>query len=160
LLAVDFVEKSVKTFFMSYIFEAKMNLAYGDHKRADIVSLSCFEAVLAGEKTATTIFKEDGVFAYERWKDLKVGDGVKIHSRMFDPVNKVWPGDSLIIKVAKKPALINFNTMTDKQKQEWSKAEGYSLSWIEQRLKNNKANKAIQVHFYLGKLAGFRNSIG
>lgn len=53
-------------------FRGQMNFDYNDNKRSDIKSTSTIEAIMSGERTATTRYSSDGHMDY--WNKVKTGD--------------------------------------------------------------------------------------
>ena len=58
-------------------FRGQMNFDYNDNKRSDIKSTSTIEAIMNGERTATTRYSSDGHMDY--WSKVKVGDIIEYY---------------------------------------------------------------------------------
>lgn len=58
-------------------FRGQMNFDYNDNKRSDIKSTSTIEAIMSGERTATTRYSSDGHMDY--WSKVKVGDIIEYY---------------------------------------------------------------------------------
>jgi len=58
--------------------KGKMTFSYGNNKRNDVKSITTFEAIKNGERTATTRYESDGHIDY--WKNLKEGDIIEWES--------------------------------------------------------------------------------
>jgi hypothetical protein len=55
-----------------------MTYAFNGNNRADVGSLTTFDAIINGERTATTRYKSDGNLKY--WNNVKVGDVIQFKS--------------------------------------------------------------------------------
>ena len=97
---------------------ATMYFKYGAHARPGIKSASTFDAILDGERTSTTRYDEWPQSA--RWGKLEKGDLV----RFFE--DKHMKGRSVIVRVDSVER-IDMRTMSEAQREEWSKAEGWSV---------------------------------
>lgn len=113
--------------------EGNMTFSYGDNKRADVSSTTTFDAILNGERTATTRYESDGHIDY--WKNLKVGDIIKW---------KNGKGREVLVKVTKP--LTKLSTRTSAE--EWSKKEGWSVEYFNSKVKP-KLKEAWQIEYEL-----------
>ena len=112
----------------------QMTYSYGDNKRPDVESTTTFEAIINGERTATTRYASDGNIDY--WKDLKIGDivGFKsadgkgiVYVRITKPLTKLTP---------------------DTNAEEWSKKEGWSVDYYNNKVKPKVDNgEAYQMEY-------------
>jgi len=96
---------------------ATMYFSYGWEARPDVKSQTTFDAILDGERTSTTRF--DSWPSSKEWKDLKKGDLV----RFYDDRNMT--GRSVVVRLDSVER-IDMSKMSQQQKEEWSKAEGWS----------------------------------
>ncbi len=97
--------------------KATMYFDYNRDRRPGVQSTSTFDAILDAERTSTTRFPQWGNI--QKWENLKEGDKV----RFFD--DKEMRGRSVVVTVGEVKK-VDFRTMSDQQKDEWSKAEGWS----------------------------------
>ena len=94
-----------------------MYFAYGWEARPDISSQTTFDAILEGERTSTTRYDEWR--GSEDWGKLKKGDLVRFYE------DKHMTGRSVVVAVDSVER-INMKLMDEKQRADWSKAEGWS----------------------------------
>ena len=99
----------------------QMTFSYGTNKRSDVKSNTTLEAIINGERTATTRYSTDGHIDY--WKGLKVGDIVAFTSA--DRKTTVY------VKITK--SLTQLNSLTNAE--EWSKKEGWSIEYYNNKVK-------------------------
>ena len=99
----------------------RMTFSYGTNKRSDVKSNTTLEAIINGERTATTRYSTDGHIDY--WKDLKVGDIVAFTSA--DRKTTVY------VKITKPLTQLNSSTNAE----EWSKKEGWSVEYYNSKVK-------------------------
>lgn len=114
--------------------KGKMTFSYGPNKRSDVKSLTTFEAVKNGERTATTRYESDGHIDY--WKNLNVGDIIQ-----FENAN----GDTVLVEVTKPLHKLEASGMTAEQ---WSKLEGWSVDYFNKKVKS-KLKEAWQIEYKL-----------
>jgi hypothetical protein len=82
-----------------------MNFDYNNNKRSDIKSTSTIEAIMNGERTATTRYSSDGHMDY--WDKVKTGD-----------VIEYYRGNKSVKVVVTKPfTKLNINDFTNLPKQ-------------------------------------------
>lgn len=98
----------------------KMTFSYGTNKRSDVGSKTTFDAILHGERTATTRYASDGHIDY--WKELKVGDVIQFES-----------GDGRLVNVRVTKPLIKLTSRTSAET--WSKKEGWSVDYYNREVK-------------------------
>lgn len=123
---------------VNYDHPAGMGMSYEDKKRNDVKSKTTFNAIIRGERTATTRYKENEA-SYNFWSNLKVGDIVRVYNG-----NKTR---SLYIQVTKAPKDVT-NIHTDKQLESWSKKEGWSVDYLKNQIKTATwKSGAVQVEF-------------
>ena len=112
----------------------QMTFSYGTNKRSDVKSNTTIEAIINGERTATTRYSTDGHIDY--WKDLKVGDIVAFTSA--DRKTTVY------VKITK--SLTQLNSLTNAE--EWSKKEGWSIEYYNNRVKPKvEKGQAYQIEY-------------
>ena len=99
----------------------QMTFSYGTNKRGDVKSNTTLEAIINGERTATTRYSTDGHIDY--WKDLKVGDIVAFTSA--DRKTTVY------VKITKPLTKLDSSTNAE----EWSKKEGWSVEYYNSKVK-------------------------
>lgn len=99
----------------------KMAFSYGKGKRVDVKADTTIEAIINGERTATTRYITDNHIDY--WKDLKVGDIVAFTSS--DEKTKVY------VRITKPLTKLNSSTNSE----EWSKKEGWSTEYFNSKVK-------------------------
>jgi hypothetical protein len=115
-------------------FEGRMSYDYGDNKRSDVKANSTFDAILSGERTATTRYTSDGNLDY--WKQAKVGDVITWKSA---------DGRTVNVEVTKALAPLKGSGKTPEQ---WSKLEGWSVEYFNNKVRP-KLNEAWQIEFKL-----------
>lgn len=106
---------------MSVSHKGQMSFSYGENKRKDVQSSTTFEAVINGERTATTRYASDGNIEY--WKEVKVGDIVAFESK--DKKGTVF------VRITKPLTKLSKDTNAE----EWSKKEGWSTEYYESKVK-------------------------
>ena len=112
----------------------QMTFSYGKNKRENIQSSSTFEAIINGERTATTRYTTDGNIDY--WKGLKVGDIVAFKSA----------GNKGVVYVRITKPFTKLNTSTNAE--EWSKKEGWSVDYYNDKVKPKvEAGQAYQIEY-------------
>jgi len=100
--------------------EGQMSFVYGENKRSDVMSKNTFDAIVNGERTATTRYTFDGNIEY--WSNLKKRNIVKFTD------NK---GRHLFVRVTKPlTKLTNRNTA-----EAWSRKEGWSVDYFNRKVK-------------------------
>ena len=99
----------------------QMTFKYGNNKRNDIKASTTIEAIINGERTATTRYSTDNHIEY--WKDIKVGDIVAFTSE----------DKKTIVYVRITSPLIQLNSLTNAE--EWSKKEGWSIDYYNKKVK-------------------------
>lgn len=119
--------------------EATMSFLYRGSQRPDVTATSTFEAVVNGERTATTRYA--GQPGYSSWVKSKPGDVIKFWSG-----DSVGQGESLVVKVTGKNT-IDFTEMSDAQIEEWSKLEGWSFEYGKKHKDFKSGNRGVQIEF-------------
>ena len=114
-------------------FTGKMTFAYGSNKRSDVESDTTFDAIKAGERTATTRYTTDGKIDY--WSKAKVGDIIEFSNK---------DGDIVRVEVTKPLTKLPLNT----DGETWSKKEGWSIDYFNKNVKP-KLDKAYQLEYKL-----------
>jgi hypothetical protein len=114
-------------------FTGKMTFAYGSNKRSDVESDTTFNAIKAGERTATTRYTTDGKIDY--WSKAKVGDIIEFSNK---------DGDIVRVEVTKPLTKLPLNT----DGETWSKKEGWSIDYFNKNVKP-KLDKAYQLEYKL-----------
>lgn len=93
-----------------------MQMSYDGEQRENILSDTPFEAIINGERTATTRYERDNDPAYiEKWKTYKVGDIIKFKGPK-------GYGD-VYVRVTKPLTQLDVNTNAE----EWSSKEGWNV---------------------------------
>lgn len=115
-------------------FKGQMTFVYGNQKRSDVTSSNTFDAILAGERTATTRYESDGNLDY--WKNAKVGDIITWKSAAGRTVD-------VVVTKALHPL-----AGSGKTPEIWSKLEGWAVSLFNTKVKP-KINEAWQIEFKL-----------
>ena len=115
-------------------FRGEMNYSYGNEKRSDVTADTTFDAILRGERTATTRYASQGKLDY--WKNAKVGDMI------------TWKGKDgqTVDVVVTKP--LHKLVGSGKTPEIWSKLEGWSIARFNAKVKP-KINEAWQIEFAL-----------
>jgi hypothetical protein len=121
--------------------EATMHFSYRGSQRPEVTSLTTFEAIIKGERTATTRYA--GHAGYSSWVKTKPGDIVKFWSG-----TTVGSGQSLLVKIKSKKT-IDFPKMSDSQIEAWSKLEGWSFKYGEKHKNFTSGNVGVQIEFEL-----------
>jgi hypothetical protein len=114
--------------------EGQMTYVYGNNKRSDVSANTTFDAILNGERTATTRYASDGKLDY--WKNVKVGDTITWKS-----------GDNRTVDVIVTKALQPL-VGSGKTAEQWSKLEGWSVNYFNNKVKP-KLDGAWQIEFKL-----------
>ena len=115
-------------------FKGKMTFSYGKNKRSDVKSETTFDAVLNGERTATTRYESQGNIEY--WKNAKVGDIITWEDNI---------GRTVKVQVTKALHKLKGSGKTPEQ---WSKLEGWSVDYFNDVVKP-KLNEAWQIEYKL-----------
>lgn len=119
---------------MTPIKTGQMTFSYGKGRRADIKSDTTLEAIINGERTATTRYSTDGHIDY--WKDLKIGDIVAFTSS--DKKTKVY------VKITKPLTKLDSSINPE----EWSKKEGWSVEYYNNKVKSKvEKGQAYQMEY-------------
>jgi hypothetical protein len=121
--------------------EATMSFKYRNQKRDDVTAESTFEAVLKGERTATTRYA--GQYGYTSWVKTRPGDVVKFWSG-----ENVGEGQAMLVKVT-ATRKIDFTEMSEAEMEEWSKREGWSLEYAKKHADFKTGNRGVQIEFEL-----------
>lgn len=115
--------------------KGRMDFDYKTSKRNDVVSNTTLEAIVNGERTATTRYSTSKYFKYWLDKNLKVGDLVEFT----DEYN-----NSVIVSVTKPLTKLD----SDLNVEEWSKKEGWSVEYYNERVKDKvDRGEAYQLEF-------------
>ena len=115
-------------------FEGQMTFAYGQNKRAGIIANTTFDAILNGERTASTRYEGEGNIEY--WKKAKVGDIITWESA---------DGRTVDVEVTRP---LHKLVGSGKTPIEWSELEGWSISYFNEKVKP-KLDKAWEIEFKL-----------
>jgi hypothetical protein len=116
-----------------------MSFSYNNLQRPDVLSRTTFDAIEAGERTATTRFPEDTDGSY--WFDTMPGDTITFWSG-----KSTNQGKAIDVKVISVNP-VDFTKMTDEELENWSKLEGWSLDYARNKKGLPKRNKGIQIVF-------------
>ena len=109
-----------------------MDFEYGDEALAGVESANTFDAVLNGERTATTRFKK-----LNYWKDLKIGDTVQFRKGK----------ENLLVRITSAPREVDFANMSLTEMKQWSEKEGWNVEKAEKYAKGKKVG--LQFEFEL-----------
>jgi len=113
--APNLVDGEVKT------YKGKMTFAYGNNKRSDVKADTTFDAILSGERTATTRYITSDAFGY--WYNIKPGDIITWESA---------DGRTVDVRATTGLYALNMSGMTPS---EWSKLEGWSVKYFNDNVK-------------------------
>jgi guanosine-3',5'-bis(diphosphate) 3'-pyrophosphohydrolase len=116
-------------------FEGLMTYPYRNNKRADVVSETTFDAVVNGERTATTRYESQGNMDY--WKQAKVGDIITFKDKTFS--------NTVDVVVTKEFQPLKGSGKTPEQ---WSKLEGWNIDYFNRNVRP-KLDEAWQIEFKL-----------
>ena len=109
----------------------QMRFRYGNYKRADVSSETTLDAIIKGERTATTRYDDDGHIDY--WQKANTGDIIEFYDDS---------GRSVLVEVTK--ALTKLNPDLDVE--EWSRKEGWSREYFEKNVRP-KISHAYQIEY-------------
>jgi uncharacterized protein YqfB (UPF0267 family) len=112
-----------------------MTYPYRNNKRADVVSETTFDAVVNGERTATTRYESQGNMDY--WKQAKVGDIITFKDKTFS--------NTVDVVVTKEFQPLKGSGKTPEQ---WSKLEGWNIDYFNRNVRP-KLDEAWQIEFKL-----------
>lgn len=112
----------------------QMTMSYGKNKRSDVTADTTFDAILKGERTATTRYSDGEAFDY--WKSAKVGDIITWKSK-----------DGRTVDVVVTKALHPLKG-SGKNPEMWSKLEGWSVDYFEKNVRKD-LDKAWEIEFKL-----------
>lgn len=115
-------------------FKGKMTFEYGTNKRESVEATNTFDAILNGERTATTRYASQGTLDY--WKKAKVGDTITWQAE---------DGRTVDVIVTKPLHALKGSGKTAEQ---WSKLEGWSVDYFNKNVKGKLA-EAWQIEFKL-----------
>jgi hypothetical protein len=114
-------------------FTGQMNDWYKDEKRSDIISTNTLDAIINGERTATTCYSKDNNINY--WSQAKIGDIIKFHD---------GTGRTVLVRVTKPLNKLPKNTSAE----DWSKKEGWSIEHFNRKVKPEiEKGTAYQIEF-------------
>ena len=114
--------------------KGQMTFKYGNNKRSDVTSNTTFDAILNGERTASTRYENEGNINY--WKGAKIGDIITWKSE---------DGKTVDVEVTK--ALHSLKG-SGKNAEEWSKLEGWSVDYFNEKVRP-KLDQAWQIEYKL-----------
>lgn len=118
--------------------KASMYFEYGKNRREGFKSETTFDAILAGERTSTTRYKEWGLT--ERWEKLEPGSVV----RFYEDKNMRGRSVDVVVLGTEK---ISLRDMDDKGLEEWSKVEGWSVEHA--RASAKRYSEGVQIRYAL-----------
>jgi ribA/ribD-fused uncharacterized protein len=118
--------------------KASMYFKYGRDRRPDFQSESTFEAILAGERTSTTRYKEWG--GMERWESLKPGSIARFYE------DKDMRGKSVDVVVLSTER-VSLRDMDAQRLEDWSRVEGWSVEHA--RASARKYTEGVQIRYAL-----------
>lgn len=129
-------EKSLQNRWNIINKEASMYFSYNGNQRSDVDSETTFEAIINGERTATTRYESEHA---SFWEDLKEGDVIPIRdTKLSDDPNKniIW------IRITKAATKLSKNV----DPESWSKKEGWSVEYFNKKVKS-RIGEAYQIEF-------------
>ena len=116
--------------------KGKMTYGYGANKRSEIKANSTFDAILSGQRVASTRYKSDENIDY--WKSAKVGDTI------------TWEAaDGRTVDVEVTRALHPLKG-SGKTAEQWSKLEGWSVEYFNNKVRP-RLDEAFQIEYKLPK---------
>jgi len=116
-------------------FQGQMTKVFGlNEKRAGIIANTAFDAIVNGERTATTRYEGEGNIEY--WKKAKVGDIITWESA---------DGRTVDVEVTKP---LHKLVGSGKTPTDWSQLEGWSISYFNEKVRPKLAT-AWQIEFKL-----------
>lgn len=119
------------------IRSGQMTFSYGTNKRNDVTSSTTLDAIRNRERTATTRYSSDGHIDY--WKDLKIGDIVEFKGKN--------PKDKVLVRITKPLTKLPTNTSAE----EWSKKEGWSVDYFNNKVRPKLAEAYQMEYEYVGE---------
>ena len=122
--------------------KASMYFSFGWEARPDVKSSTTFDAILEGERTSTTRF--DKWKGSDRWGQLRKGDLVRFYE------DREMKGKSVVVKVDSVER-IDMRTLDDRQREDWSKAEGWSVLHAKKSAERYGAGFQIRYHAVPGQ---------
>lgn len=129
--------------------KASMYFKYGNSRREGFTAETTFDAILKGERTSTTRYKEWG--ALERWEKLSPGSVVRFYE------DKEMRGRSVDVVVTSLQR-VSLREMDDRQLDEWSKVEGWSVA--HGRVSARKYSEGVQIRYALPDSPEGRRALG
>lgn len=129
--------------------KASMYFRYGNSRREGFTADTTFDAILKGERTSTTRYKEWG--ALERWEKLEPGSVVRFYE------DKEMRGRSVDVVVTSLQR-VSLREMDDRQLDEWSKVEGWSVA--HGRESARKYSEGVQIRYALPDSPEGRRALG
>lgn len=117
--------------------QGTMYFPFSGKQRPEVQATTTFDAILNGERTATTRYPEDGKY----WDDTKVGDRITWWSG-----KHVGEGKSVDVRVTKVTP-VDFKAMGDADLEEWSRAEGWSVDYAQEKVNKANRTKGMQIHY-------------
>lgn len=129
--------------------KASMYFKYGNDRREGFTSESTFDAILAGERTSTTRYKEWG--PTERWEKLAPGSVVRFYE------DKEMRGRSIDVVVLGTEK-IKLKDLDEKGLDDWSKVEGWSVDHA--RASARKYSEGVQIRYALPDSPAGRAALG
>jgi alkylated DNA repair dioxygenase AlkB len=127
-------QDSLKTTQPAAKFTGDMTYSYGNEKRPGVIADTTFDAILSGERTATTRFEKDGNLDY--WKNAKIGDIITWRAKDGRTVD-------VVVTKALHPLI-----GSGKTSEIWSKLEGWSIGHFNTKVRP-LINQAYQIEFKL-----------
>ena len=116
-----------------------MYFSYNGLQRPEVLAKTTFDAILAGQRTATTRYPQD--FDADYWFDTEPGDIITWWSGA-----KTGQGKSVTVEVT-SVVPVDFTQMSDQELENWSKLEGWSIGYAKSKRIAKTRNKGIQIRF-------------
>lgn len=105
-----------------------MSFRYGGMARGGVMAKTCFDAVVSGERTSTTRFREDGPTRFAQWQSCRVGDMVRLWSGNWDAASGDYSGRSCIVEITAAAQGVRLDEL---DREAWSLAEGWSPGFLD-----------------------------
>lgn len=122
----------------------RMYMEYKGDQRADVESSNTLDAVLAGERTATTRYGIDGHMDY--WNTVKEGDYIYFHD---GSSKKPFDNKGVLVRVTKAMHPLRGSGKTPS---DWSRLEGWSVEYFHKNVRY-RLDDAHQIEFEIPDLS-------
>lgn len=102
------------------MLHASMYFRFGRDARPEVTAATTFDAILAGQRTATTRFPAWP--GHARWLALAPGDRVTFYA------DRDMRGRSVVCEITHPPLAIDLATCGEAEIETWSQREGWTVS--------------------------------